>query len=176
MPTKMGIEIKGADRIRRNLDRDRLLLPGLGRAITRLALLGEREAKLGAPRDTGNLQRSIVAEVRPLEARVHVIGTAKSYAEVMEFGRRRGAPIAFFLKSRTASHFAGMPPPEALRGWARRHGFGSDQGALFVLARAIARRGIKGRFFMRRAVAAVKRDLPGAIADFAKDVTVRWKS
>ena len=44
-----------------------------------------------------------------------------------------------------------MPPPQALLGWIRRHGFG---GTAFQLARAIARRGIPGRWFMRAAAKA----------------------
>jgi len=38
-----------------------------------------------------------------------------------------------------------MPPPDALSGWARRHGLA---GLEFVIARAIGRRGIKARPFL----------------------------
>lgn len=89
-----------------------------------------------------------------MEAR---IGTNLVYAPVMEFGRRPGR----------------MPPPQALAGWARRHGF--PDTALFVLARAIARKGIRGRFYMRRAAQATKNALPGIMRDVAREIEARFR-
>lgn len=45
------------------------------------------------------------------------------------------AKHAPYVEYGTAPHF---PPPQALAGWASRHGFSTDPGTLFVLARAIA--------------------------------------
>ena len=67
-----------------------------------------------------------------------------------------------------------MPPPSALAGWAKRHGFGTSAGALFVLARSIARRGFKGRFFMRKGRRAVERRLPHVLKRAASDIEKSW--
>jgi glycyl-tRNA synthetase beta subunit len=125
----------------------------LQRVITRVlqyaTLRAEAVAKEGAPRDTGALARSITSEVQSLAARVY---SPLQYAAVMEAGRRPGAR---------------MPPPAALAGWARRHGY---QGSLFTLARAIGRRGIEGTFFMRAAQQTVERELPGLIQRAIREV------
>ncbi len=122
--------------------------------ITKLALFTERRAREGAPRDTAALQRSIMTEKEPFLARIH---SNLVYHETMEGGRRPGAR---------------MPPPDALASWARRKGY---TGSLFVLARSIARRGIKGRFYMRAAVKAARNKLPDILGDMAKDIEVRWR-
>jgi hypothetical protein len=118
-----------------------------------IARVGERVARDEAPKDLGALASSITAEVRRLEA--SVVATAP-HARVMEEGRRPGAQ---------------MPPPEALAGWASRHGF---SGSLFVLARAIGRRGIPGRWYMKKAAAAMRAALPGAVAEAARRIGREW--
>lgn len=110
-----------------------------------LGLLAQLTARREAPKDTGTLRRSIMLQATPVMARV---STPLVYAPVMEFGRRPGAK---------------MPPPRVLLGWARRHGFGIDSGTLFVIARAIGRRGLKGHFYMQKASAAVRAALPGRV-------------
>lgn len=99
-------------------------------AVSDAAILGERVAKEGAPRDTAALARSIDSVHNGMEARVF---STLNYAAPVELGRQAGAA---------------MPPPEALVGWLRRHG---NFTTPYALARSIARRGIKGRFFMRAA-------------------------
>lgn len=111
----------------------KLYEPAIGLAISRLALGVERVAKEGAPKDTRALMRDIRADIRPLEAKVHPPRQLE-YFKVQEFGRRAGRR---------------MPPPRALLGWLRRHGI--DPRAAFVVARAIGRRGLKGRFYMKAA-------------------------
>jgi glycyl-tRNA synthetase beta subunit len=122
---------------------------GFRSLLKKASLFGERAAREGAPRDTSALARSIVSESSESSARVF---TPLNYAMTVEEGRRPGAK---------------MPPPEALRGWARRHGF---QGSLFVLARAIARRGIKGRFFMKAATQKVNQKMPDWMRELFSDV------
>ena len=154
----LRLQVKGIAEIVQKLDT-------LGRAevivsegIRTLTAVGEAAAKLGAPRDVGSLQRDIVSEVRPLEGRVHVIGASKGFkANVVEFGRRPGKK---------------QPPEAALRGWASRHGFGDEN--LFLLARAIGQRGIKGRFFMRRARTAVRRQMPTVLKQMALRAEAIW--
>jgi hypothetical protein len=153
MPPPLIIEVRGLDALLRKLDGKVLVDPAMHGLLTKSSLFAERQTRQNAPRDTGALARSISSEVRPLAARVF---SPLAYATVMEFGRRPGAR---------------MPPPEALRGWARRKGY---SGSLFVLARAIARRGIKGRFFMRKAAKKLEGALPGFIRDAARDIERRW--
>ena len=63
------------------------------RAAVTLATLGtEREAKMFAPVDTGNLRNSISSEIRGLTG---VVGPTAEYAEYVEFGTSRMAPSAF---------------------------------------------------------------------------------
>ncbi len=61
-----------------------------------------------------------------------------------------------------------MPPPSSLAGWASRHGFPAS--ALFVLARAIGRRGIKGRFYMRAGKNAAQAKMPSLLAAMARKI------
>jgi hypothetical protein len=70
------------------------------------------------------------------------------YPAVMEFGRQPGR----------------MPPPEALERWVHlKLGVPADKapGVAFQVARSIGRKGIKGRFFMRRAFERSKAAIDG---------------
>lgn len=114
--------------------------------VTRLlqlaSLFAERESRIGAQevRDTGAMARSITSEVRGMTARVY---SPLAYTSVVDQGRRPGAA---------------MPPPAALEGWLQRHGL--DVGLAWVIARAIGRRGIVGRFFYRRAAERLREAMP----------------
>lgn len=138
MATGFTVEAIGLPGIRRKIGVMADLKP-VAETIDEASLFAQGVAVQGAPRDTAGLQRSIQRDVSPFSASVYSI---QKHASVMEFGRRPGAK---------------MPPPSALEGWARRHGFA---GGTFVLARSIARRGIKGRFFMKAAREATIRELP----------------
>lgn len=79
--------------------------------------------------DVGATTRNTVSEGTSFGARIVTRGAG---ALAVEHGRHAG---------RT------MPNPDVLRDWAQRHGLA---GFEFVIARAIARRGHRGRFFMSR--------------------------
>jgi hypothetical protein len=85
-----------------------------------------------------------------------------AYANVMEIGRR-----AYPANEGANAH---MPPIQALRGWATRHGIPEDR--LFVVARAINRRGITGRLFMQRAADSLNQQMPSIIARVMRDLGV----
>lgn len=107
-----------------------------------------REAREGA-RGLGGIPGSISAEVHGLEAKV---SSGHAAALPMEFGRRPGAT---------------MPPPDAFA----RYG----EEVKFVLARSVARRGIKGRFFMRNAREKLQNtELPRLIQQAAQRIAERW--
>ncbi len=70
---------------------------------------------------------------------VGIVGNPLIYSEVIERGRRPGAP---------------MPPIEAIRTWVERK-IGPDVSP-YVIARAISRKGIEGRRMLQKAVLATQ--------------------
>ena len=141
-------------RLQARLKGDELYLEPVQSGITKLSLLTERAAREGAPKDTSALARSIQTETKPLFGRIH---SPLVYHPIMEAGRRPGGR---------------MPPPAALAGWARRHGY---TGSLFVLARSIARRGIKGRFYMKAAAKKANNALPNILREITRGIEARWR-
>ncbi len=144
--------------LEKKLQSSELLEPAIGRFLGRIALHGERAAKEKAPVDRGSLRRRIVAESQGITATVSVVN-AQVYDLTMDEGRRKGAP---------------MPPSgptSQLAAWVRRKGIDTTP---FVIARSIARRGIKGRFFMRAGKRAMKDSVPRESVRFFHDVEKRW--
>ena len=105
-------------------------------------------ARSNAPVFRGQLQNSISTSVKSvgpnIEGRVFsTIRSPYAYPLVMEFGRRPGK----------------MPPPSALRRWVQlviKPPGELVDGLAYIVARAIGRRGIKGRFFMKKAIESSK--------------------
>jgi len=151
--SRINIEIDGDKKLNRMLH-PRLYEQATARLMERVASIGERTAKQRAPRDTGALKRSIHSDARPMSARIF---TNLNYAVPVEYGRGRNKR---------------MPPPNALHGWLRRHG--KPVSAAFVVARAIGRRGIKGRFFMKAAEAAIRVKLPFLLKQASADIAKQW--
>lgn len=150
----LELRIQGLERVLGKLTPE-LYRPAMKQLLTDAAVLAERTAREAAPKDTSALARSITSQVQPLAARVY---STLAYASVMEEGRRPGAK---------------MPPPQALLGWMSRHGMSGVSP--FVLARAISRRGIKGRFFFQKAKDALDRALPGLADAAARRVKEEWE-
>lgn len=124
--------------------------------LSDLAVIAQTAARDAAPKDTMAGVRSIMADVQATQA---VIGRGMlTHMKVMDQGRRAGAA---------------MPPPQVLIGWMRRHGM---SGSPYPLARSIARRGIRGRFFMQKGYQATVRALPAASNKFAREVQAAWGS
>lgn len=151
--TFLTVQITGVDALKAKLT-PVLYQGAVTELLTSLALIGERTARIEAPKDTSAGARSIVSEVQPMMAMVY---TPLAYMRVMNDGRAPGAR---------------MPPPDALAGWAQRHGF---TGSLFVLARSIGRRGIKGVHFMEKARDAVVAAMPAEIEKAARKVVEQWR-
>ena len=148
------IEIMGLDRLRAKLNQDIVREP-LAALLRKAAATGRRVAREGAPRDTGALVRSITAEAGPRMARV---SSTLPYARAIEEGVRPGSAA---------------PPPEALRSWLRRRG---STASPFVVARSIARRGRKGRFFMRAAARQIGREMPGWLDEMGRAIGRIWSA
>jgi phage gpG-like protein len=125
--TIQGTEFARAEmeRIATDLAGDRFV-----RELRTVSLMVVRSARTYAPVDTGRLKNSITAAINVSGNTVNgVVGSNVVYAPYMETG--------------TKPHF---PPPGKLRTWARRHGTNE-----YVIAKAIARSGLKGRGYLKRA-------------------------
>ncbi len=151
------IQVVNLTEFKRSLKDPRLFKVPLRNLLTDASNLGERVAKDKAPKDTASMARDIQASVQKTTAKVSLPRHLKYY-RVMEEGRRPGSK---------------MPPPQELHGWLRRHGI--PLGAAFVIARSIARRGIKGRFFMRQAAAAVDKKMPSLLRKMGEEVGLKWQ-
>ncbi len=147
-----SMNVLGVPQLQRRLGGD-FLVGGVRKLLGRLTLKGERWAKEGINSDTGATARAMNSEVRGLTGRVF---NPLKHAHAVDKGRRPGAR---------------MPPPDALVGWIRRHAPGMSP---FVLARAIARRGIKGRFFMKKALGKLKNTLPSELRKAQGDIVQAW--
>lgn len=66
-----------------------------------------------------------------------------------------------------------MPPLAAIAAWAAERGIHAQP---FVLARAIARRGVRGRFYMRATVDHLERRMPVYLGELSRAIARRWNS
>jgi hypothetical protein len=125
----------------------------LSRAIGDLLKVGVDSARAGMPKDIGTGRTSIVSAQRGL---MGVVSSPLAHVSIMDQGRRPGAK---------------PPPTTALAGWASRHGF---RGSLFVLARSIGRKGIKGKFFYQKAADKMISAIPAGLAGISVKVQGAW--
>lgn len=127
----MQVEIRGLNETIDNLTRIDQQLKDTTEPMRQATLVVAGSAKRNAPVDTGVLRASITPSVESRSNEtVGVVGSNIKYAPFMELGTR--------------PHW---PPLTALATWARRHGT-----TAYVVARAIARRGLKARRYLGRAL------------------------
>jgi len=126
MPVTLHVE--GADRLEAALRRSpQVVAQEQVRAMTRSLLLVEADARRNVRQDTRQLMNSITHRQRMAgDALVGEVGPSVRYGLYVEKGSR--------------PHW---PPRAPLEGWARRHGV-----SVFVVQRAIARRGTRARPFL----------------------------
>ncbi len=122
-------------------------------AMQKSVIMVEGYAKVNAPVGVNSrLRNSMVSKVETFGGSITGrVGSSMSeiYPLVMEYGRRPGAK---------------MPPPQALERWVYLvMGVPADEalGVAFVVARNIGRRGIKGKFFLKRAYETSKSSILG---------------
>lgn len=128
---ELSLKVKGLketkakmEQVTRDLTGDEMLA-----GMRRATLMVQRDAKALAPVDTGLLRASILPDVVVQGKTVRgIVGSKVSYAPYQELGTR--------------PHW---PPVAALQVWAARHGMSA-----YVVARAIAFRGIKARRFLQK--------------------------
>lgn len=127
----MTIIIEGIDTTKANLKRIDRQLSNMRKPMQKATNLVAGVAQNNAPVDTGKLKSSILPSVSSSgRTTTGIVGSSVVYAPFMELGTR--------------PHF---PPISALQGWASRHGMNA-----FVVARTIARRGLKARRYLQRAL------------------------
>lgn len=143
----------GLERIQEKLTPD-LYMPSIHDVLRDSSSFATREAQQAAGRDLGAIAQTIGATVTMTSATV----TARHPgALAAEYGRRAGAA---------------PPPTTELDAWAAHRGL---QAIVFVIARAIGRRGIAGRFFMRQAADRLERsEMPRLLSIAAAQIEARW--
>lgn len=105
---------------------------------------------------TGNLADSMYYEVRTGDGKAVVAVIAADYFRFVDKGRRPGGK---------------MPPDKAIRKWVRVKGI--PERAVFVIRRAIARKGIKGIFILNPTIKKITAEfLPKYSKQLAKFVGV----
>lgn len=158
MPYATTIRALGLEEFEHAVDPE-LLLAEVEKTIGEAALYAEARVRTRsfATHDTAATSRSWMAESHGMSA---TVSSPLVSAVIEEEGRRPGAK---------------MPPPQSLAGWARRHGFPVTSGALFALARAIARRGRPGRFYLREATRDLEQRLPTMLTDTAARIVAVYE-
>jgi phage gpG-like protein len=129
-----GIEVRGLVEAQRRMEQAVADLRGepMLDAMQQATLIVQRDAKILSPVDTGRLRASIVPEIRQPAGTgdvIGVVGTNVEYAAAMELGAK--------------PHWV---PKGVLDVWAERHGVDA-----FLVARAIARRGLRPRRYLQGA-------------------------
>ncbi len=147
----MQIDKRMLEKINRRL---RTLPDDFGPVMDRALLATEGSLKKEGPRDTGTGQRGF-RHSRPMGRDFNLEGEVTNnliHMAVLDVGRKPGAR---------------PPPPAALAGWARRHGW---TGSLWLLARIIGKkgwktkRGRKHRGYVKRALKAASKDIDNIIS------------
>ena len=146
----MKLRIDNVERVQRHLTDSNLWTVPMQSLLRTAGKEAQQVASQGQPQ---SVARSLSYEVHGFQATV--ISTLPVAVEV---GRRPGAPL---------------PPLGAIAAWASRHGIAARP---FVLARAIARRGVRGRFYMRAARQHLERRMPTLLREAGKDIERRWRS
>ncbi len=128
---KMKVSVLGEkelDRALQNMSKEKSAKMRREVAASGIDVQREARQKLRDMRawDLGNLANSIISELSA-GGSVAEIGPTAPYGIYIEYGAR--------------PHF---PPPDALEGWARRHGFSSA----WPICKAIAERGLPSRPFL----------------------------
>jgi len=128
-----------------------LVMPPLGRLIREASRVTQEEAANRAP----SVLATIIQESAPtpLSAKVAV---SHPGARAMEAGRK---PLVAGGKFPPPSAFAHITP---------------DAGQQFAIARGVAQRGTKGRFFFRKAKAKATRLLPQLAEKAAREIAAEW--
>lgn len=142
-------------RFYRRIDPDNLLGNPMDAFYKRVAGTIRKKAQGYAPRDTGDLRKSIRVEGPKRFRRL------RGVAVVVR------SPYGLFVHEGTRPH---MPPVDALRGWASRKGMSP-----WAVAKGIAAKGTKAQPFLKRAADETRRALPIELRTAARDIEKKWR-
>ncbi len=155
---EISYRVQGLDALLKKAVPATLLGPAVTRAFHKGAIAVQNESRKLAPVDRGRLRNSITYRVDPSPIPRHArIGTNLQYAQTMNDGRRAGAR---------------MPPVSAIDAWLRRKRI---DASAFVVARSIARKGIKGKKFMDGGLSAARGNIDRAFATAAREIEAQWR-
>jgi HK97 gp10 family phage protein len=147
---KFTMSVDGTSSLRSRFDAaDGKIRTQVIKDLNRYGVILASKLREGAPKDEGNLRK----QIRSFPA------TANDPFVTI----RAGAIYTTWQDEGTKAHF---PPPEALIGWSKRHPFKDDDGKkispeseAFLIARAIAKRGLKAKHFIPPAVEPAKSEV-----------------
>lgn len=152
---KVTISLNGDSRLVNLLNNKRPVPKPVQKAIAAIGNDIADEARALAPVDTGALRSSISSKFSTTPLARSIVVANVSYAQYVHDGRKPGSP----------------PPTAAVAGWARKKGLNP-----YLVARAIGRRGIKGRPFftdaVKKIVSRISNHLHAAVSEIERD----WKS
>lgn len=148
----MSVRVVGLEAVARKMQPEYLVAPVVRDMLNDAASEGERVAREGAPDVVAARMHSEVSSFHSEIVSMHPASAA------IEAGRRPGAP---------------MPPESAIAAWAAGR---IPPRAAWVIARAIGRRGLAGRFFMRAAANHLRRRSRSYARDAAAAVERRWRA
>ena len=161
----------------------------LRKLVRDATLYAERRAKFNAPYDTGEAKRAIQSRI---EAEQGIVFTTSYHGALMEGDEATGwarqpqpTQMRTSPSGRRYEKQLGMPPVPAIEAWAKRKGLlnkkvkgrngESYKLTAYLLARSIARRGIKGRFYFREALESTERRVPNLLRQFERDLKDEWR-
>mgnify|MGYP001560623314 CR=1 FL=1 len=148
------LTITGMDELLKKVgDTPALIGEPLRNFFTRSALLLQRDTQVATPVDTGRLRASINFQVDPAP----IPGWARVGTNVY---------YGVYVEEDTRPHF---PPVQALAGWAGRHGLNP-----YLVARAISRRGTKGRHMFRQSAEKNQGNILALLGQAANEIETNW--
>lgn len=148
-------KVEGLEELSNKLDGQKLLGKPLHNFFSKVAILVQGKVQKRTPVDTGRLWQSVqhLVDSKPLPLFTKVF-TSVEYAP--------------FVENDTRPHF---PPPDALIGWARKHGFDN----VFLVCRAIAQKGTKGKHMFQKGLEDSKAGIHNHLNDLLKDIKDIWE-
>ena len=159
---KVSVKLHGADKLTKAFRTSpKWLGQEIERGLENSALSVQREAQILAPVDTGRLRGSITYELdkAPIP-KFAKVGPTVEYGAFVEFGRRPNSA---------------MPPVSALIPWLKRQGVSQNtESVAFLVARSIAKRGIKPKPYMRDGYKEAKRGIDKIWGKVARSIEMRW--
>ncbi|MFS8639597.1 MAG: hypothetical protein LOD90_02075 [Symbiobacteriaceae bacterium] len=174
MKIRVALKLSPRDLERRLARSPTIVREELTQAIWALGRAAQRTAKRKAPVDTGLLRSTIELEKKPLRA---WIGSTRRHAAPMEEGARPHwpphQPIYNWVWRNRAKMGLVTPSGRAARGASARL---KVEAIAFLVRRAISRRGLSGRGYLKAALDDVRNRAPRIVGAVARRIAMRLVS